>query len=165
MSQVTQSGDMRLADKLAKMGARHLRSAFSDATLTELAALPWMPTKSTLCKYASGEDDSGPTARLYTYLLAMERAGLTREDANKLVVGLQQAIALAFGGERLPLRETLLRDSEADHAEEPLEKEAWREGLSAPALRRLLAAKREEVACGMASVTAITHKLSPRRQA
>jgi hypothetical protein len=135
---VTKLNPSRLNDRIRKLAAEDLRSMISETgvQLKEIADAPGVPGVSALSRYQNG-DKASFMGRLYSFVLGCRYAGVARSEVMRLVEGLETCIHLVYGPpDEQDVEEAMLAFSEADMAEEPAEREVWREGLSFPALLR-----------------------------
>lgn len=126
-------------------------------------AFPGVPTKSQISRWRNG-DASAPLVRLFWFLAAAARVGHPREEMRALPIAIQNALAVIYAQEDRDrdLERLMEVASDADHAEEILEREAWRSRLRTPALKNYHRRLRRQNATGTELEAAIASELIAR---
>lgn len=158
---------LSIFDTLRRMAGQDFRLACPGApegpALSEYGEFPGVPTKGQLSRWRNA-DPSAPLVRLYRWIGACAQLGVPKDVPLILVFALRSAIEVAYSavdkGSAPDLREIMERASDADMAEEPAERTAWREGLSRSALRSYRPRNLAQAATSMALDSAISRKLN-----
>lgn len=126
-------------------------------------AFPGVPTKGQLSRWRNG-DDSAPLVRLYWWIAAAARAGHRREELRALPIAVRNALAVIYAHEdrERDIERLMEVASDADHAEEIVEREAWRRSLRTPALKSYHRRLRQQNATGTELEAAIASEIIRR---
>lgn len=136
------SSSLSIFDTLRRMAGQDFRLACPGTPdgppLSAFGQFPGVPTKGQLSRWRNGHEYA-PLVRLYRWVGACAELGVPKAVPLMLVAALRSAIEVAYASvaeaDAPDLRTLMERASDADMAEEPAERTAWREGLSPDALR------------------------------
>lgn len=156
---------LRLKKIMDRIAARDFRLACpgtpDSAALSAFCEFPGVPSKAQISRWRNGHEYA-PLNRLYRWIAACAYLGVPKAIPMRLVGALRSAIEIAYAtiGPEVTLEEVMRRASDADLAEEPAEREAWRCGLSVDALRSYRPRLLEQVSTSMELDAAISRHLA-----